>query len=192
MNEIVPPIGVRRTVWQPDFPDDDDLQRRGLYLWLSEQCRVYSLQVGISLMRRLYGATAIDSSGCWIWNGRIMKVPGYGVIAVGRAGQISTHRASFSAFGVNPIPNGLCVLHRCDVRRCINPAHLFLGTKKDNSQDMLKKGRHYSHTRTLTHCPKGHPYDSVNTYGARTCSICRRATGLRHYYKSRMEATRGN
>lgn len=50
------------------------------------------------------------------------------------------HRVAWNeAFG--PIPDGLCVLHRCDQPRCINPEHLFLGTRRDNSADMREKRR---------------------------------------------------
>lgn len=53
---------------------------------------------------------------------------------------MDAHRASW-IMSHGGIPDGLCVLHRCDNRRCINIDHLFLGTKADNSRDMVSKGR---------------------------------------------------
>jgi hypothetical protein len=50
------------------------------------------------------------------------------------------HRAAWTLF-VGEIPNGMNVLHRCDVRNCINPDHLFIGTQQDNVADMIKKKR---------------------------------------------------
>lgn len=81
------------------------------------------------------------NSGCWLWTG-CMDHRGYGKVSSGvrRNHPVKAHRASYEEF-VGPIPGGLWVLHKCDVRGCINPDHLFLGTPKDNSQDMMRKGR---------------------------------------------------
>jgi hypothetical protein len=52
----------------------------------------------------------------------------------------TAHRIAYREW-VGPIPKGNLVLHRCDNRVCVNPAHLFLGTQRDNIRDMVKKGR---------------------------------------------------
>ncbi len=51
------------------------------------------------------------------------------------------HRVSYKIF-IGPIPDGLWVLHKCDNPPCINPEHLFVGTRNDNETDKVKKGRH--------------------------------------------------
>jgi hypothetical protein len=76
--------------------------------------------------------------GCWLWPGG-KNSWGYGVItAEGRVQ--SAHRVSWEVHH-GPIPAGMQVCHRCDVRDCVRPDHLFLGTAKDNVADMDAKGR---------------------------------------------------
>ncbi len=80
----------------------------------------------------------VPFSGCIVWI-RGCSSWGYGDVNVG-ARRISAHRLSFEIAN-GPIPDGMCVLHRCDVPACINPRHLFLGTKGDNNRDATEKGR---------------------------------------------------
>lgn len=76
---------------------------------------------------------------CWLYRGALNK-DGYGTI--GRLGKmLSAHRISWTLTHGEP-PNGMCVLHKCDVRNCVNPEHLFLGTKKDNTLDRFSKERY--------------------------------------------------
>jgi hypothetical protein len=133
---------------------------------------------------RLYERVEIlPWSGCWIYMGSTVK--GYGVIGVGRGFQLKAHRVSWELANGRPIPRGLFVCHSCDVRPCINPAHLWLGTHLDNMTDAHKKGVYRviaARQQAQTHCRAGHEYTAANTYvattaarrGTRLCRACRR------------------
>jgi hypothetical protein len=82
----------------------------------------------------------IPEAGCWIW--MLGTEDGYGRIRIGDR-MVLAHRISYAAFSA-PIPEKLCVLHECDVRPCVNPNHLFLGTNMENVIDKIKKGRHWT------------------------------------------------
>jgi DNA-binding CsgD family transcriptional regulator len=77
---------------------------------------------------------------CWLWRGA-SKPSGYGTIGGGRPKK--WHRAHRVAWALTygAIPPGMCVCHHCDAPGCCNPAHLFLGSKADNTADMYRKGR---------------------------------------------------
>ena len=57
---------------------------------------------------------------------------------------MKAHRFSWELYNAKEIPKGMCVLHRCDNPPCCNPDHLFIGTMKDNTQDMMRKERHHA------------------------------------------------
>lgn len=77
-------------------------------------------------------------NGCWIWKGSTFP-SGYGQVQF-NGKRVPTHRLSYLLF-IGPIPDGLEICHKCDVRPCGNPAHLFVGTRTDNMQDCKAKGR---------------------------------------------------
>lgn len=80
----------------------------------------------------------IPFSGCWLWLGSLHG-KGYGHFRLN--GNVEkAHRAGFALFK-SDIPGGMQVLHRCDVRCCVNPEHMFVGTHQDNMADMVAKGR---------------------------------------------------
>lgn len=98
-----------------------------------------------SIKERIENKT-IKTGSCWVWNGEKFH-SGYGRIRI-HWKKYTLHRVVFELY-VGPIPNGLCVLHKCDNKPCINPEHLFLGTKADNAHDRDRKGRTILHPENL-------------------------------------------
>lgn len=93
-----------------------------------------------NLEERFHQKYIIDEkTGCWLWNAG-KQSDSYGTIQNGRQNLLA-HRVSYEIHH-GDIPDGLCVCHTCDVRTCVNPDHLFLGTDQDNTDDKMAKGRH--------------------------------------------------
>jgi hypothetical protein len=81
----------------------------------------------------------VDRSGeCWLWTGGRSR-KGYGKVTVAARTLIATHVALL--LDGRPVPPGLCALHRCDTPACVRPDHLFIGSRRDNAQDAIGKGR---------------------------------------------------
>lgn len=76
--------------------------------------------------------------GCWTWTS-LQHPFGYGRIGIDKK-KFLTHRFSY-ILHYGPITSSQCVLHKCDNPKCVNPAHLFLGNRKDNAVDRDNKNR---------------------------------------------------
>lgn len=116
---------------------------------------------------------------CWLWLGPKRNM--YGV-AWYRGKGCGAHRLAWQ-FTHGEIPalaaadsRGACILHRCDTPACVNPAHLFLGSHRDNMADKNAKDRNAWKNKPL--CKKGHQRTSDNLYvargGGRSCRACHR------------------
>ena len=98
----------------------------------------------LELKKKFCSKFKISDSGCWEWIGPTNST-GYGYFYLGKEHEggikgTGAHRASYYLFK-GQIPEGKFVLHTCDNRKCVNPAHLFLGSQIDNMQDCIQKGR---------------------------------------------------
>jgi hypothetical protein len=99
---------------------------------------IYSLKQRLEIFWNSIDKTS-SPKGCWLWTRSVMKSGGYGQMTVNKQWW-RAHVLSWTIAN-GPVPDGMCVCHECDVPRCVRPDHLFLGTRNDNMQDMIQKGR---------------------------------------------------
>lgn len=118
---------------------------------------------------------------CWLWTGPFGKQR-RAIIHQNGKRRIAA-RVLWEIIN-GPIPEGMCVCHTCDNGTCVNPAHLWLGTTQENTQDMLDKGRQWNQKKT--HCDHGHEFTPENTRidknGKRNCRKCQAHTSLKAHY----------
>lgn len=129
------------------------------------------------------------NTGCWLWTGEV-TVSGYGQFWDKlQKKTVRSHRWIYKKV-VGDTEDGMYICHKCDVPACVNPAHLFQGTPKDNMVDCSIKGRVFNLKKT--HCQLGHPYNAENTRiqnNYRRCIQCARIDSLSRYYKTKQSKT---
>ena len=121
--------------------------------------------------QKLFWSRASWEGDCLIWTRTNRLKDGYGQYHNWRA-----HRVAY-ALTHGEIPEGMNILHTCDVRACINPEHLWAGTQQENIIDAVEKKRTYNSSKTK--CNNGHEYNEENTYyygprNNRQCRVCAR------------------
>ena len=138
--------------------------------------------------------------GCWLWTGALVQPSGYAQFKMyyGYRNYRNMYAHIFSYdLHKGPVPSGKQVCHSCDVRHCVNPRHLWVGTQSDNMQDMLKKGRN----KPL--CGKENPmygkcgplnpmWGTKRTFSEKTLQRMREVhTGVLHTAASKKKISRG-
>ena len=123
---------------------------------------------------------------CWEWQGKLTKRGGYGQLPFTTWESRRANRYSYYLNVDRNFDRSLDVCHSCDNPPCVNPRHLWLGTRKDNLIDMCNKNRHPN--KKKTHCRKGHEYTLENTYIYKNGRWCRECFRIKERKKRKMLA----
>lgn len=129
-----------------------------------------------------------DRDDCWRWTGSTNGI-GYGIISVNNR-HVLAHRVAWE-LAHGPIPkgdgyHGTCVLHKCDHPWCVNEAHLFLGTIRDNHNDMYAKGRGLTGERNGQHKLTETEVIAIRTDTHSTNTELARVFGVKHQAVSKI------
>ena len=131
-----------------------------------------------SLQRRVFPRIR-EVGSCWEWSGA--KSKGYGIVGY-RQKNVYLHRLMYELrFG--PIPRGLTIDHLCRNRACCNPEHMEVVTAGENT---LRGETLTRANKAKTHCPRGHAYDSANTYRMRHSRYCKKCLSIRRRRRCQM------
>lgn len=128
------------------------------------------------IAKRVLARVVVTASGCWLWQGHANSL-GYGEMGFKGRTWIITRLMWCATMG--EFDPRLDICHTCDTPACVNPTHLWAGSRSQNVVDSVEKGRHF--LAAATHCKRDHPLSGENLYvrndGKRVCRICETARG---------------
>lgn len=128
------------------------------------------------ILGRFWAKVDIGSSdACWQWRSDVDTYGRFRILRGHKA--IGGHVFSWILANREDVPTGTLVLHSCDNKRCVNPAHLSLGDFRQNAKEAVARGlldpsKAYRARRKLTHCKRGHALTTDNLYGPGRCAKC--------------------